>query len=349
MSRIPCEVVRDLFPSYIDGLTSETSNKEISEHLQECEECRKILASMKGEEEAFVPEETDKKEIDYLKKNRRRTFMIVLFSILGVLSLAILLIALRFFVIGDKGRENGFAWTCEVSGRTVTLRAKTAQESATSVGAVRYEEKDGVIIVTARSTLASFLHKGGYEGTYTASSDIRQVRLGDRILWDEGSRITYAVSNLWASRHAYVGDMPANNRSALALNIYDVFGPYTNELETKEAPYGWKILLRYDPAEDPDITNEESMRKAAYLLIAAIGNLDRVTFSYPVHEAPMKDFTVTREEADAFFGQSVRTCMDSPKILEDLYQKTGWAHVVIARRARAVMPPWFGVEETIAP
>lgn len=30
---IPCELIRDLLPLYVDGLTSEVSNREIKEHL----------------------------------------------------------------------------------------------------------------------------------------------------------------------------------------------------------------------------------------------------------------------------------------------------------------------------
>ena len=48
MSKISCEVIRDLFPSYIDGLTSEASNQAVEEHVAGCEECRKLLASMKA-------------------------------------------------------------------------------------------------------------------------------------------------------------------------------------------------------------------------------------------------------------------------------------------------------------
>ena len=31
-----CEMIRDLLPLYIDGLTSEESNKEIDKHLKTC-------------------------------------------------------------------------------------------------------------------------------------------------------------------------------------------------------------------------------------------------------------------------------------------------------------------------
>ena len=42
MIKLPCEVVRDLFPSYIDELTNEVTNHMIEEHLKECENCRKV-------------------------------------------------------------------------------------------------------------------------------------------------------------------------------------------------------------------------------------------------------------------------------------------------------------------
>lgn len=45
--KIKCEVIRDLFPSYIDGLTSRESNQLIEEHLGECRECREYLDEMK--------------------------------------------------------------------------------------------------------------------------------------------------------------------------------------------------------------------------------------------------------------------------------------------------------------
>ena len=46
-SKIPCDIIRDLFPSYLDGLTSETTNKEVDGHLEECEDCKAVLERMK--------------------------------------------------------------------------------------------------------------------------------------------------------------------------------------------------------------------------------------------------------------------------------------------------------------
>ena len=42
-----CEVVRDLLPSYIDGLTSGVTNEEIEKHLDECVTCRQYYREMR--------------------------------------------------------------------------------------------------------------------------------------------------------------------------------------------------------------------------------------------------------------------------------------------------------------
>ena len=65
-SDLSCEVVRDLLPSYIDGLTSEETSRLIRAHLDGCEACRGIHREMTNEE----PPKAEQPEVDYLKKVR---------------------------------------------------------------------------------------------------------------------------------------------------------------------------------------------------------------------------------------------------------------------------------------
>lgn len=44
-----CDIIRDLLPSYIDGLTSEASTKLVEEHLAQCPQCRSCYEAMKNE------------------------------------------------------------------------------------------------------------------------------------------------------------------------------------------------------------------------------------------------------------------------------------------------------------
>lgn len=47
MNEINCHLIQDLIPLYIDGLTSDPTNRIIQEHLQSCKDCNKIYDYMK--------------------------------------------------------------------------------------------------------------------------------------------------------------------------------------------------------------------------------------------------------------------------------------------------------------
>ena len=54
MTNLPCEVVRDLLPSYVDGLTSETTGALVEAHVAGCGACRAALQAMRTPE-AEIP------------------------------------------------------------------------------------------------------------------------------------------------------------------------------------------------------------------------------------------------------------------------------------------------------
>lgn len=68
-----CKVIQDLLPLYIDGLTSEESNKEIEKHLKTCKECRECCQEMKGEiDEPVVISDEEIHDVELLKKIKKR-------------------------------------------------------------------------------------------------------------------------------------------------------------------------------------------------------------------------------------------------------------------------------------
>lgn len=94
-----CQVVQDLLPNYIEGLTSDDTNEYIEEHIEKCSECSKILDDMKSEIKS--PEEkVDIKEINYLKKykNKLKIFKTI---VLAIILVFILIIARRMFILID--------------------------------------------------------------------------------------------------------------------------------------------------------------------------------------------------------------------------------------------------------
>ncbi len=316
MSKLPCEVVRDLFPSYIDGLTEEVTNKLIEEHVEECEPCRNILNSMKNPVAEPV-EETGKEEIDFLKKTRKKNRRNIGLAVLAaIIMLSILVMARRFF-IGVAVPEEYVACQLEVQGKVLSLRAALADEGL-DISEVEFAEENGVVTISVKSVEGSPFFPDSVEKNYTAEQEITEVRLGERIFWADGSYISAITSAVYQTAHAYVGDMYANGRTAQALNMGGYLGSYKNELQTTTTPYGWKFLLEEEVSNL--LVTESYMQSCAYVLLAVIENLGEVTYEYECVGVPMT-MTVTKETADAYVGQDIKAVGKDIVLLQQLMEK----------------------------
>ncbi len=95
-----CEIIRDLFPSYIEELTSNESNFEINEHIKTCEECQSILNQMQADVAGIDTKniELNKEKIKPFKKLNKKIFQ----SIVATLTVCILIVCgyFYFFAIG---------------------------------------------------------------------------------------------------------------------------------------------------------------------------------------------------------------------------------------------------------
>ena len=52
MNKINCNIVRDLFPSYLDKLTSKESDELIETHLTDCAKCKELFSTLSQKEYA---------------------------------------------------------------------------------------------------------------------------------------------------------------------------------------------------------------------------------------------------------------------------------------------------------
>lgn len=66
--KLDCCVVRDLLPAYIEELTEEETSVQVREHLEGCEDCRKLEGDMRIQ----VPvEKAPKRALNFLKRVKR--------------------------------------------------------------------------------------------------------------------------------------------------------------------------------------------------------------------------------------------------------------------------------------
>jgi len=318
MSKLPCEVVRDLFPSYIEELTNEVTNHMIEEHLEECTGCQKVLASMKNPEAEPV-DEKNKEEIDFLKrtktKNRNKLWLAV--------SMMVILIAVaafaRNYLIGTTVPSEYVACQVEVKDNLLTIKGAIAAEQL-SVSDIEIKETEGIVTIAFECVRRGLFNDNNFKETFTADRNISQVWLGNRILWANGESISAVTSAVYQTKHPYVGDMPANGSTAAALGIGVVLGDYKNELQTKEEPYGWHFLLEEELSHSDFPFSEQYMRACGYVMLAVVGNLGEVTYEYVYAGVPMV-MTVTKEEATAFAGQDIKSVGEDIVALQHLMEK----------------------------
>ena len=133
--QILCGVIRDLLPSYVEQLTGSETNELVEQHLADCEECRKVVENMKNNEKMSpVIQGEEKAELDFLKKNKKRTRLIVWCSIIAavlVICGAIIYAATRpssYFIV-DNGDDG-----------VITVTAQNAAKSSGGIGYITIAE-----------------------------------------------------------------------------------------------------------------------------------------------------------------------------------------------------------------
>lgn len=320
INKIPCEMIQDLFPSYIDGLTSDVTNTVIEAHITECSRCKEALDVMK-EPQAEPVNAEDRQEIDFLKKTKLRMKRMVVGSILIVVFIAAAVLAAKLFILGSHIYGDAVVCEVQVEGNHLILSGVTADDGL-GISSVAYEEENGTVTVSFKTVKESPFYSGEFQSEYTADSNITQVCIDNRIVWAQGERISAVTSAVFHTRHAYIGNMPDNGRTARALNMGNYLGGFTSELQTKEEPYGWNIILEKEIPASQLSEKEQRMKAYAYIFLAVIENLGEVSFSYTVN-GDTKSLVVTQKDADNFVQKDIKECGKEILSLQELIRKAG--------------------------
>lgn len=326
-NNIPCEIVRDLFPSYIDELTSDVTNEYIKEHLAECESCKEVLASMTNHpiEEQMINIE-EKEEIDFLKKTRKQNNKLLIGSIVTALAIIFVVLIAKTYFIGTNMNSEYVSYVINVDENRLNMSGAPI-DSKLAITHVDFTEENGCVKVAFKSAKRSFLSNGYFENSFSAKQNIEEVWIGNKIVWSHGMQISPLTSAVYNSRHPYIGNMPDNGKTAGALNIQGYLGNYTVELQTKEQPYGWKFVLKNSFMRNRESAMTEQMKSYAYALIAVIDNLGEVSFEYVI-DNERKLLTITQNEASMFAGQDIKKVGKDICLLESMLAKTNLLNTV---------------------
>ena len=315
-TRLDCEIVRDLLPSYVDGLTSGVTNRAVEAHIESCSGCTEALRRMR-EPERRGP--APPAELDYLKKVRRRSGRKAVLSAAGAAVLILALICIWLFALGNEAGPAGVNYSAYASGNAVYFSG-SLPDSGNGVSRVTFAEEEGTVTVRLYTAPKTFFNSREFSGKYEAKGEVTQIRFGGLIAWENGTQISRLTAQLYAAKNPYVGDMPANGRIAALLGVGDRFQNYTNELQTSEEPYGWKLILGDPIAAEEEEPARSFMKASSCAMLALIDNLGYVTWEYRTPSGP-QSYTVTASDASAFAGTDIKLCAVTATDLQKLMKR----------------------------
>ena len=315
---LTCAVVRDLLPSYVEGLTSDETNKAVENHLSACPDCMARKNAMTAPAEPAEAAEQSR-EVDYLKAVKRKSGRRVVIAVLCTLAVILAGCTLMIFVIGSPAQE-GELFVAESAEENGVLRLSiSTPASATAYWGWKVETAGGVANISARSVLVSPLFPNGGGTVEVPLDGIREVRLCGLVVWQDGVAIQNGTARLYMTKTPYVGDISALDRVANALNIQSGCGPYTNRLQTSHEPYGWTLEFSNVYTQKQAAWLDETMEyDLAPLMMALVDNLGEVSGTYRAQDGALQTRTVTLLQVNEALPRPVKDYAASPAELQQL-------------------------------
>lgn len=320
-NELTCEVVEDLLPSYVEGLTNEVTNGAVRAHMEDCENCRGRLDRIKMPD--WQEDRKEEKEIDYLKKTRsgyhKKTVVGILIAAVIFFVLCLVLLSVVSAPVKDASLLD-FTIKVDENEKYVYF-CGNLMDSSKGISNVSYELEDGVLNISFRETVTSIFYKNVRAEHYYYEGELKQVRVENRIVWDHGNDILPDVADIYATKHLYIGAASDNGSSLESLGVQEKFGDYTMELHTTGMPYGLTLLLEENYREESAEEVEKWMRSYASAMIALTDNMGYMEFVYRM-DGKEETFTVTEQQADQLVGQSVKEMAENvvsfQKLMGDL-------------------------------
>lgn len=279
--KIPCEVIQDLMPLYVDELISKTTKDEIESHLNDCEKCKtyheQITVEIVDESQKMLKE--TEKEINYLKKIKKNANHKIVIGALSAIVLMIVIVIIKLYIIGYPVDVYALNYL-NVNNEEIRLGGVFEDNNSYKnykIRTTQLGEKE--LIIYGQKT--SFWSKTPAFNIKIKLDEIYpQIDINGNTVNSEGYIISKLANDLYKVKNPYIGDAVANGKIAEILGISKNLGPFTNQLQTQKEPYEW-ILKFENPVKNTQKFDEE-MQNYAYTLMALIDNLGEVSWTYKV-------------------------------------------------------------------
>lgn len=296
-AKLQCHIVRDLLPSYVEGLTEKETSEEIREHLSECEKCEKIYNLMVQGEEI---KEAENKELDYLKKLRRKNRNKIILCVFGIIAALTVLIASKLFLIGFKSDGSTLLVTSDLNTAQTYLYVDVFEEyGKNAIKEVKVKNRDSKYEVVVYEVLRTPLYKKSQSSTQISLEGVSEVEIFDKLIWKDGLELDADTGIMLERKIPYMGNASALSKAIDSIDFYLGTYDYTIELQSKEEPFA--VTIHYS-----DELNEQVypyIEKKAYLLLSLVDNLGEVRWD----DSSGYSGALSLEEANSNLPELIKT------------------------------------------
>lgn len=301
---LTCGVVRDLLPSYVEGLTSPESNTAVERHLSECPDCAQLRTALAGAPKQAAPEEV--KEVDYLKKVKRRGRRRVVAAVAVTVLVLALGIAAKLFLIGspanwDTWENYNFTARTNVPNQLdISFYPDELPDTAYCHWNVTNE--NGIVCVSARKVLPSVFHDTSEHWEHISLSGVREVWVANQLVWQGGVVISPQMDRVYQAKTPYVGNASAVGQ-VVSAGRFDWLGDYTMELQTSAQPY--RLTLNFSDSQSSQAFHPQDLYQDMAAALAVIGNLDEIECAFQDEDSQPWSRVLTVEELNQDLPQIV--------------------------------------------
>ena len=179
--------------------------------VKSCENCNKKYLSMMNPITEKDSKVRDKKEIDFLKRTKKHNQRIILLVSAFVILIAILGVMAKYFIIGNDVNAEYLNYTLDVTEKECHISGQST--SGSRIKQMQINESDDVVKITVKAVEKSLFYRQSFDETFQSSQDIKQVWIGNEIVWADGVRISPLAAALYKNYNPYIGNMPQNGKS----------------------------------------------------------------------------------------------------------------------------------------
>lgn len=295
---LTCPIVRDLLPLYVDGLTSPETAQAVDRHLAGCSACSALRDSLEKPLPGGETPEGAEKEVDYLKKVKRRNLLRAALAALCAAAVILGGLAAKIFLIGTPLQPQSYALRTYIDGENVLHLVVDSVESAAAFFGWDVENTGGAVSVTGRRAEVSPFHQEGWGRIQIPLEGVSEVSLCGKIVYQDGILIDPGVIARYEARTPYAGDAAALGRLEETFSLNSEISSYTMELFTSRKPYRWTLHLNPSPSSGGLICLSMSCQEGP-LALALVDNLEEVGWTYTDRDGNVHDHVVTLEEVNA--------------------------------------------------